>query len=143
MTWQPWVTQVTVKGATGGRRGIGSANRCMHGKDAVIEEILDWRPYDYVTDLTILDATGGPVKLLHTVELEPTGDGTTIHFRFGAPKTPREKEAMNEIGPAYGEALRAHLPDLIAQLDQALAVRDAARGPEPELPTPNPGALLS
>ena len=27
----------------------------MHGKDAVIEEILDWRPYDYVTDRTILE----------------------------------------------------------------------------------------
>ena len=33
----------------------GSANHCMHGKDAVVEEILDWRPYDYVTDRTILD----------------------------------------------------------------------------------------
>ena len=131
------------QGRNRGRRGIGSANRCMHGKDAVIEEILDWRPYDYVTDRTILDATGGPVKLLHTVELEPTGDGTTIHFRFGAPKTPREKEAMKLIGPAYEEALRAHLPDLIAQLDQALAVRDPAGGHEPELPTPNPGGPLS
>jgi hypothetical protein len=44
----------------------------MHGKDAVIEEILDWRPYDYVTDRTILDTPGGPVKVLHTVEFEPT-----------------------------------------------------------------------
>ena len=44
MSWQPWVTEVAVEGATGGRRGPGSANHCMHGKDAVIEEILDWRP---------------------------------------------------------------------------------------------------
>ena len=55
MSWQPWVTEVRVEGATGGRRGPGSANHCRHGKDAVIEEILDWRPYDYVTDRTILD----------------------------------------------------------------------------------------
>ena len=69
MSWQPWVTEVTVQGATGGRRGPGSANHCMHGKDAVVEEILDWRPYDYVTDRTVLDAPSGPIKLLHTVRV--------------------------------------------------------------------------
>jgi len=26
MTWQPWVTEVAITGATGGRRGLGSAN---------------------------------------------------------------------------------------------------------------------
>ena len=36
MAWQPWVTSVAVEGATGGRRGPGSGNHCMHGKDAVI-----------------------------------------------------------------------------------------------------------
>ena len=96
MTWQPWVTEVTIKGATGGRRGPGSANHCMHGKDAVVEEILDWRPYDYVTDRTILDTPGGPVKVLHTIELEPGTAGTTIHFRFAAPKTRREKALMED-----------------------------------------------
>ncbi len=134
MTWQPWVTEVTIKGATGGRRGPGSANHCRHGKDAVIEEILDWRPYDYVTDRTILDSPGGPVKVLHTIELEPTATGTVIHFRYGAPKTKREMVLMEHMGPAYGEALRSSLPSLIAQLEARLAARDADRGPEPELP---------
>ncbi len=143
MTWQPWVTEVTVKGATGGRRGLGSANHCMHGTDAVIEEILDWRPYDYVTDRTILDTPGGPVKLLHTVELEPGTVGTVIHFRFVAPKTRREMALIKEIGPAYELGLRASIPSLIAQLDAELAARDADRGPEPELNRPRPGGPLS
>ena len=142
MSWQPWVTEVTIKGATGGRRGPGSANHCMHGEDAVIEEILDWRPYDYVTDRTILETPDGLVKLLHTIELEPTRAGTTIHYRFAAPETPREMEAMAEIGPAYGQALEASIPALIAQLEAALAARDAGRGPEPELPVPRPDGLL-
>ena len=142
MTWQPWVTEVTTKGAPGGRRGLGSANHCRHGKDAVIEEILDWRPYDYLTDRTILDTPGGPVKVLHTIELEPTTAGTTIHLRFAAPKTKREKGLMEHIGPAYGEALRSGIPSLIAQLDAALAARDAD-GPEPELPTPREDGPLS
>jgi uncharacterized protein YndB with AHSA1/START domain len=134
MTWQPWVTEVTIEGAIGGRRGLGTANHCMHGKDAVIEEILDWRPYDYVTDRTILHTPDGPVKVLHTIELEPTGDGTMIHIRYGAPETQREIEAMEAIGPAYGEALRGSFRDLVAQLDGALSARLANRGPEPGLP---------
>jgi len=143
MTWQPWVTEVTVKGAVGGRRGLGSANHCMPGKDAVIEEILDGRPYDYVTDRTILHTPGGPVKVLHTIELEPDTMGTKIHFRFGAPKTRRETALMQEIGPAYGQALRASIPSLFAQLDAKLAARDADRGPEPELIKPTPNGPLS
>jgi hypothetical protein len=143
MSWQPWVTEVTIKGATGGRRGPGSANHCMHGKDAVIEEILDWRPYDYVTDRTILDTPSGPVKVLHTIELEPNTVGTVIHFRFAAPKTKREMALMEHIGPAYGQALQSGIPALIAQLDAELAARDADRGPEPELSGPRPGGLLT
>ncbi len=121
MSWQPWVTDVTVKGAQGGRRGVGSANHCMHGKDAVVEEILDWRPYDYVTDRTIIDTPAGKVKLLHTIELEPTANGTTIDFRFAAPESEWERAAMLEIGPAYGDAFRARIPTLTAQLEEALA----------------------
>ena len=143
MTWQPWVTDVTVKGATGGRRGIGSANHCMHGKDAVIEEILDWRPYDYVTDRTVLATPSGPVRVLHTVEFEPGEAGTAIHFRYGAAKTRREKALMDVIAPAYGQALRSGLPSLIAQLDAALAARDADGDPEPELIGPRPDGPLS
>jgi uncharacterized protein YndB with AHSA1/START domain len=143
MTWQPWVTEVTIKGATGGRRGPGSENHCRHGKDAVIEEILDWRPYDYVTDRTILDTPGGPVKLLHTIELEPTTEGTTIHLRFAAPKTKRERALMEGLGPSYGQALQASVPSLVAQLEAAFAALDADRGPEPELIRPRPDGPLS
>lgn len=124
MSWQPWVTEVDVRGATGGRRGPGTANHCMHGKDAVVEEILDWRPYDYVTDRTILATPGGAVKVLHTIELEPTSDGTIVHMRFAGPKSRRERKAMETIGPAYGEALRSTLPTLVAQLADAAATRE-------------------
>jgi uncharacterized protein YndB with AHSA1/START domain len=32
----------------GGRRGVGTVNHCMHGPHAIIEEVLDWRPFDYL-----------------------------------------------------------------------------------------------
>lgn len=125
MSWQPWVTDVDVQGATGGRRGPGSANHCMHGKDAVVEEILDWRPYDYVTDRTTLDTPTGPVRTLHTMEFEPTASGTTIHLRYGQAKGKRERELLAVIAVAYGDALRSGVPALLAQLDAELAAREA------------------
>ncbi len=145
MTWQPWVTEVTVKTAPGGRRGPGSANHCMHGNDAVVEEILDWRPYDYVTDRTVLDTPGGPVKVLHTLEFEPVATGTVIHIRFGAPRSAREKALMKDIGPAYAAALQSSFPSLIAQLEAEVMTRqvDAGAEMEPELPAPKADGPLS
>ena len=128
---------------SGAQRFPESANHCRHGKDAAVEEILDWRPYDYVTDRTILETPGGPVKVLHTIELEPGTAGTTIHFRFGAPRTRREKAAMEVIGPAYGAALESGIPSLVAQLDAAFAAREADGGLEPEMAGPRPDGLLA
>jgi len=143
MSWQPWVTEVNVKSAAGGRRGPGSENHCRHGKDAVVEEILDWRPYDYVTDRTVLDTPTGPIKVLHTIEFEPTTAGTTIHLRFAAPKTKREQRLMETIGPAYGGALQSGIPALLEQLDAELASRGADRPAEPELATPRADGPLA
>ncbi len=143
MSWQPWVTEVKIRGATGGRRGPGSANHCKHGKDAVVEQILDWRPYDYVTDRTVIDTPSGPVKVLHTIELEPSASGTTIHLRFAAPRTKREKALMEHIGPAYGAALRSAIPSLVAQLESRYRMSAADAAPEPELATPRPDGPLA
>lgn len=121
MSWQPWVTAVEVKGADGGRRGVGSANHCMHGPDAVVEEILDWRPYDYVTDRTTVETPGGDIAMLHTIEFEPTTAGTTIHMRFAAPDTERERQLAPTIADAYGQAMTGAVPTLVAQLEQEMA----------------------
>ena len=143
MLWQPWVTEVTVKGATGGRRGPGTANHCMHGKDAVVEEILDWRPYDYVTDLTILSTPGGAVKLPHTIEFEPVPTGTVIHYRFAAPRSKKERALAAEIGSGFGPALESAMPTLLKLLDAEMAAHEADRGPEPELTVPSPTGPLA
>jgi len=143
MSWQPWVTEVRIEGATGGRRGPGSANHCRHGKDAVVEEILDWRPYDYVTDRTVIDTPTGPIRLLHTVEFEPTTTGTTIHFRYSDAKTKREKELVKAIGPAYGAALESGVPSLVLQLKAEVAAREDGRAPELELKAPRPDGPLA
>jgi uncharacterized protein YndB with AHSA1/START domain len=141
--WQAGVTDVLVTGATGGRRGVGATNHCVHGKEAVLEEILDWRPYDYFSDRSTVPTPAGPVKMLTTLELEPTVDGTIVHFRFAAPKTPKEKAILKEMTPAFEELFRQSHANLIAQLDAELAVRNADRAEEPELPMPKPDGLFS
>ena len=143
MLWQPWVTEVEVEGATGGRRGPGSSNHCMHGKDAVVEEILDWRPYDYVTDTTVLETPVGAIRLPHTIEFEATPTGTTIHFRYAPPSRKKERPVAAQIGEAYGAALRSAVPRLVELLDEEVAARDANQGSEPELTSPKPDGPLA
>ena len=136
------MTDVIVE-AKGGRRGVGATNHCMHGKDAVIEEILDWRPYDYWSDRSTLNSPGGPVKFLGTVELEPTADGTIVHFRFAPPKTARERQYMEEAASFFEGVFAESSRSLIAQLDAELAVRRADDADEPPLPAPKPDGILA
>ena len=80
------MTEVLLVDSPGNRRSVGAAIHCMHGADAIIEEILDWRPYDYWSNRTTINTPEGPMRMLNTVELEPTATGTTVHFRYAAPK---------------------------------------------------------
>jgi len=50
---------------------------------------------------------------------------------------------MKVIGPAYGEALQANCPSLVAQLAAALAAREADRPPEPGLAMTKPDGPLA
>src|SRR5437868_1374914 len=129
-TWQAGVTDVLEVQTTGGRRGVGSTNHCMHGKDAVVEEILDWRPYDYLSDRSTMGTPMGPVSMLSTLELEPTTTGTIVHFRFAAPKTAKERAIMKELEPMFRGIFAQTRKNLTADIETELAARTADRGPE-------------
>ena len=91
-SWQVGVTGVSLVDAPGGRRTVGATNHCAHGAaGGVLEEILDWRPYDYLTDRGTHTTPSGPVRMLETIEFEPTATGTTVHFRYAAPVTAKER----------------------------------------------------
>ena len=67
--WQSWWPADTIiEHSNKGRRGVGTKNHCMHGKDAIIEEMLDWRPFDYFTVSTLLPIPGAP-KIVMTPRL--------------------------------------------------------------------------
>ena len=143
MTWQAGLTGFRIEGAAGGRRGPGATNHCMHGKNDFVEEILDWRPYDYVTDRSTVPTPAGKLSLLHTMELEPGPAGTTIHFRLGKPKTKPELAIIDQAGPVFVEILRESQLNLIARLDAALTDGKEGDASEPELPTAKPDGVLA
>ena len=71
-----------------GRRGAGTQNHCLHGKDAAIEDIVDWRPFDYPTLTALLPIPGAP-KILFSYTFEDRDDG-------GAPFRIPHREAEAE-----------------------------------------------
>ncbi len=75
-TWTPGIQRID-QDTPNGRRGIGTQNHCIHGKNASLEEILDWRPFDYYTILNNV-----PMPLLKpmrmTYELEDVAGGTRV-----------------------------------------------------------------
>ena len=103
VSWSAGVTDV-IQEAPGNRRGVGATNHCMHGKDAVVEEILDWRPYDYNTLRSTMSTPGGQVSFLQTTEFEPTSTGTVVHMRFGPPRWSRDLRIVHREVAAAGRA---------------------------------------
>jgi Protein of unknown function (DUF2652)/Polyketide cyclase / dehydrase and lipid transport len=47
--WQQGLDGMTMTGLAGGRVAPGATQHCAHGKDKTVHEIVDWRPFDYVT----------------------------------------------------------------------------------------------
>jgi uncharacterized protein YndB with AHSA1/START domain len=141
VAWSAGVTDVITEGS-GNRRGVGATNHCMHGEDEILEEILDWRPFDYVTYRSTMQTPGGPVSFLNTMELEPTSDGTIVHLRFAPPATVHEQAILAGMRPMFEGIFAANRIALATLLDTELSER-AGRGIEPDLPAPSPDGVLS
>jgi hypothetical protein len=47
--WQQGLDGMTITGLARGRIAPGSTQRCAHGKSSTLHDIVDWRPFDYVT----------------------------------------------------------------------------------------------
>jgi uncharacterized protein YndB with AHSA1/START domain len=120
-----------VEAAVNGRRGAGTRNHCVHGKDAIIEEILDWRPFDYVTLTALLPIPGAPkIQLTHAFEERADG-GTRFELRFGKPK-PKDLAFFEQVWPTVQGNFEAGLDILRSMLEERAAASDVAG--EPSLP---------
>jgi len=84
----------------------------------------------------------GPVKMLETIELEPTATGTIVHFRYGRPRTAKERAIMASLEPMYRDVVAARMTKLVEQLDAEMAAR-GEQADEPKLPAPRADDVLA
>jgi hypothetical protein len=137
MSWQAagGVTAVDEVVKKGGRRGTGSVNHCMHGSEAMIEQILDWRPFDYYTEISTMPPSMGGIKFTSMYEFEPTPTGTILHFRLAKPKKASDLKALENFGPYLIDAFAKSLEVLKGEA-AAAAETQASDRLEPDLPRP-------
>jgi hypothetical protein len=114
-----------------GRRGAGTVNHCMHGKDVIIEEVLDWQPPDYLTRRIQLFDTGVNLTLTHALSDGPSG-GTRIEVRVAPP--PELMERFVQIGPMMQQSMQASGEALVKLLNEAAARIRASTASAPEVP---------
>jgi uncharacterized protein YndB with AHSA1/START domain len=107
--------------AESGRRGVGTTNHCMHGAHAIIEEVLDWRPFDYLTLTTLLPMPGAP-KVLMTYAFSEiagsagAGGGTHIEIRVAKPK-PKDKAFLEQVGAEFQKTIASEVATLRLMLE--------------------------
>jgi hypothetical protein len=83
-----WVTTITSfdEETSDGRRGIGTTNHCLHGENAIREDIIDWRPPHYwMLRGYAVSIPGEPVMYLSDELQAIDGGGTRVISRAGAP----------------------------------------------------------
>jgi uncharacterized protein YndB with AHSA1/START domain len=135
LRWQAGVTAV-VEETAGNRRGVGTTNHCIHGRDAIVEEIVDWRPPAYLTMRFQVPVPGAP-KMTMTELLEPLQDGSTrLTVRLQRLRGAKDLAAFESLKEMLAGALTAGHAALEPLLAEAVAERAGAvdEPPEPALP---------
>lgn len=119
----------------GGRRGAGTINHCVHGRDTIVEEILEWRPFESLTTRSAIPMPGAP-RIVMTDALRPLPHGgTEVELRIGRPR-PRERAAFEQILAGLEPELAAAVESLVDLLEQEAVRRGSDQLDEP-LPEPS------
>jgi len=107
--WQLGVERVTEQ-VEGGRRGVGTTNHCFHGGMEADEEIVDWKPYRYYSEVT--RSPMGEMDV--TMELTPRDDRTRVSFRMRPRGTPEQVAAFAQVSTAMEQVMQVSLERAIA-----------------------------
>jgi hypothetical protein len=131
--WQAGV-QAVDEHSKASRRGVGTTNHCMHGKEVMIEEILDWRPTDYVTHRTTLP---DGMKIVSSFTYEDVPEGTRVRLLFTWGRSRREREESPAVNEMLADLIGRGLTALHRLLSEEMARRAtlaAEAPPEPVAP---------
>ncbi len=137
LQWQYQVTGIEMVAGAPGRRGIGVVNHCIHGKDAIVEEILDWEPYDHVTLRSQFPIPNVP-KLVNSFVLEELDDDrTAVEMRVLKLRSAKDRAILEDLAPMLDASIEHGMAALKPLVEtEAAAARAGAHGSprEPDVP---------
>ena len=134
-----WDADDIVEDSRGGRRGVGTSNHCAHGKNANIEETLDWRPVDYFTVSIALPVPGAPRIVMTRALLDGADGSTRLELRIARPK-PKDKAFVEGAAAKFAERMARAIAGLRSMAEGQQPADGALE--EPAL-TPSTGRFLS
>ena len=128
--------RVGVTGKADGRIGQGAIYECAHGKKMYPQTIVDWQPLEECTteSASILPKT----KLLTTLRLRPTAQGTVATITFGGIRGPLilrflDRLAWRVIGRFPRRDVIKGFKKLHAIVDEDVAQAGPAATPPPDI----------
>jgi uncharacterized protein YndB with AHSA1/START domain len=109
-----------------GTRGVGTTNHCVHGKTSVFEEILDWKPYRYMTERST--SPMGPMMM--TFEMTPSENGarTTVVVRIKPEGGMKQRLLLMAFGKKMTAAFDKGMANLVGILEAELKEPAATPG---------------
>jgi hypothetical protein len=131
--WTAGMTDV-VEETAAGRRGVGTVNHCVHGKDVTIEEVLDWVPPEYVTKRIKTPFRGVP-RIVITMELIERGpEQTDLVQRVARPRSIKDRLILQAMEGQFRKAVMHDSASLIELAAADARERAAGRAEEPGVP---------
>ncbi len=112
-----WPADAIIENSSNKRRGTGTVNHCMHGKDAIVEEVLDWRPSDYLTVSTLLPIPDAPKIMLTHAFQDQTNGATRIEMRVAKPK-PKDKAFVDQAAAKFKANITKAVGNLRLMLEE-------------------------
>lgn len=133
--WSMGITRIDQLDPSG-RRRAGTLNHCMHGKDLLLQEFLDWRPPHYYSSRV----TMGDMRIVSTHEVLPAPGGSIVNDRFLRPKG----KGADEMFEAFSEHMAEGFPVELAKLIEVIGEATSADAePEPALPASDEARRLA
>jgi len=130
--WESGLTDIA-EATVSGRRGPGTVNHCVHGKQVIVEEVLDWQPPRYITKRITMPMRGMPRPVV-TLELSPTADGTTLSWRIARPRSAKDRVILGAMAAQLRRNGERDAASLLPLLEADAADRMAGLAAEPEVP---------
>ncbi len=113
---------------TDARRGVGSRNHCVHGKNSErLQTILDWRPFDYYT-IEDQASTSDKPEMLLTCQLVPNAGGTqlNVHLKMLMPAPTPVRRSLCSFMMRYMKVEQNW-----RNLERVIAAQPSERAPSP------------